>query len=94
MIMKSEALMHKGTLLRVDRFGLGVIASTGMTYAFTFDKIPNYRGEQPQEIGFYEGCPVLFTVANDGLSIKSVAVSSNSDSGDSRVNRPTHAVLP
>lgn len=65
-----------GILLRVDRFGLGFVESTGAQYAFTFNKIENYRGEQPREIGFYEGCPVRFTVLQDGLSIKDVRFSS------------------
>lgn len=64
-----------GRLLRVDRCGVGIIASEGMQYAFTFDKIENYRGEQPGEIGFYEGRTVQFTVAQDGLSIKTVVIS-------------------
>lgn len=63
-----------GKLLRVDRFGFGIIESNSVQYAFTFDKIMNYRGEQPREIGFYEGRTVQFTFAQDGQSIKSVVV--------------------
>jgi len=63
-----------GRVLRVDRFGLGFIESAGIQYAFTFDKIKNYRGEQPREIGFYAGRTVQFTVAQDGHSIKSVVI--------------------
>jgi len=71
--------MFTGKVLRVDRIGLGFIECTGQQYSFTFDKVQNYRGEEPREIGLYEGCVVKFTVAQDGLSINNVVIASDSN---------------
>jgi hypothetical protein len=67
--------MHEGRVVRVDNYGLGFIESTGGSqYAFTFDQIQGYRGQQPRDLGLKEGVIVRFTV-HDGL-IKDVFISS------------------
>jgi hypothetical protein len=65
-------MRRAGKIILVDLFGVGFIESTGTQYAFTFDKIQNYRGEQPQQLGLQKGCPVEFEA--DGLEIKSVVI--------------------
>lgn len=58
--------MQHGKVVRVDRFGLGFIEGTGAQYAFTFDKVEGYRGQNPREVGLQVGSSVQFSV-EDGL---------------------------
>ncbi len=70
-------MLLEGTVVRVDRSGLGVISTGGTQYPFTFDKLEGYRGEQPWEYGLREGCSVKFSVDAEGLIVKSVVLSSS-----------------
>jgi hypothetical protein len=60
---------YLGTLLRLDRVGLGIIVadstdadSTEKEFAFTFDKIDGYKGEPLKNLGLSEGAIVKFTL--------------------------------
>lgn len=53
---------RKAILARATDQGLAYIvdAQTNEAYAFTFDKIENYRGESCKEMGLRTGVQVLF----------------------------------
>lgn len=54
---------------RVTERGLGYIVddSTGNTFAFTFDKFPNYKGESARELGLTQGSKVTFELDDSGM---------------------------
>lgn len=60
--------IHQGVVIRINRFGLGIIEEEPSTtrYVFTFDKIRGYRGESPREIGLKVGTWVEFTLKDEG----------------------------
>jgi hypothetical protein len=77
-----ELKMHEGRVTRVDSHGFGFIEAVDITggaqFAFTFDQIQGYRGQQAKDMGLKEGVVVRFT-AHDGL-IKDVIISSGKPS--------------
>jgi len=56
---------HQGEITRVDRFGVAYIRVAGRDAAFTFDKIHDYRGEQPKELGLTVGSVWLVGVTSE-----------------------------
>jgi hypothetical protein len=57
-----------GVITRIEDFGLGYVkADTGQYYAFEFDKIENYGGETPREIGLRAGARVHFAAEGPRL---------------------------
>lgn len=60
-------VMREGEIKRVSPAGLGFVEddATRTLFAFTFDKIDNYRGETPRELGLAKGRHVRFTTEDD-----------------------------
>jgi len=55
------ASLQPGVITRIEDFGLGYVkADTGQYYTFQFDKIEDYGGEAPREMGLQAGSRVLF----------------------------------
>ena len=59
-------------LSRVTPDGLGYLVdkSTGQILHFTFDKIPNYRGESTAQLGLAEGDDVTYEADDSGQVAK------------------------
>jgi hypothetical protein len=63
----AEIEQHKGTVLRINNAGLGVVEDehSQQQFVFTFDKIQNYRGEEARELGLTVGSHVRFNATAD-----------------------------
>ena len=59
-----------GVIRRINPAGLGYLEEeqSGKYYAFTFDKIQGYRGEEPKEIGLKVGAWVEFSVRDEQVT--------------------------
>lgn len=59
---------QKAIFSRVTGDGVGYLVDEGSnkTFTFTFDKIPNYRGQSPKELGISAGAPVTYDLDNAG----------------------------
>ena len=64
-----------GKVVRIEDFGLGFVKQdeTEEQFAFTFDKIEGYRGEQPGQLGFRLGSPVTFRLSNGLVEVVQLA---------------------
>lgn len=62
-----ELEQHEGKVLRINDVGLGIVEDkeSHQQFAFTFDKIRDYRGEKPREIGLFVGAHVRFNTTAD-----------------------------
>jgi hypothetical protein len=58
---------HTGLVLQISNTGVAIVedVSTHGRYAFTFDKIQNYRGQTIGELGLKEGSRVRFSTSGD-----------------------------
>jgi hypothetical protein len=63
---------HKAVLSRITRDGVGYLVDQGShkVFTFTFDKIPNYRGQSAAELGIAAGSPVTYDLDNSGYVSK------------------------
>lgn len=65
---RKEARMERGTIVRLERFGLGFVEMEGGSeqYPFSFDKIEGYRGQPLKSLGLRLGAVVMVMVDQDG----------------------------
>jgi hypothetical protein len=68
---------RKAILSRVTKDGLGYLVdkSSRQTLYFTFDKIPNYRGQSLSQLGIARGDDVTYE-ADEGGQVTSVLIPS------------------
>jgi hypothetical protein len=66
-VVKGIDMYHKAILSRVTQDGLGYLVDkdSHKVFAFTFDKISNYKGQTTTELGISAGSPVTYDI--DGL---------------------------
>ena len=67
---------HEGVLRRLTRDGFGIIEDNRSHdwFAFTFDKIVGYRGQDAQELGLSVGANIAFSVPVGSQVVASVEV--------------------
>lgn len=60
--------VKKAILSRVTRDGLGYLVDkdSRRILHFTFDKIPNYRGQSKEQLGIAKGDDVSYETGSDG----------------------------
>jgi hypothetical protein len=63
----AEIEQHEGKILRINNAGLGIVEDehSQQQFVFTFDKIRNYRGEEPRQLGLTVGAHVRFSSTSD-----------------------------
>lgn len=62
--------MEKGTIVRLETYGLGFVkqAGTQKQYPFTFDKIEGYHGQAVKELDLAIGSSVDFELSDDRIA--------------------------
>jgi hypothetical protein len=65
--MKRTQLDHTGTIRRISPLHTCFIESRdGRMYSFNLDKIRDYRGQRPSEVGLRPGRSLRFATSADG----------------------------